>query len=234
MRALFIQHDHVSPPGPIAERFSDRGYDIVEHVQVPEEQFHTPNVPYTVPELTDFDVVVPMGAPWSAYDDATIGAWLREEEAALRRADAAGVPVLGICFGGQLLAMTHGGSVAKSPAPEIGWVDVATDDDALVPGGPWFQWHYDRWKLPPDAVELARNAAASQAFVLRRNLGVQFHPELTSAMLSGWLDNGGIAALPRFGLDADDLLERTRATEADSRTRAHRLVDGFLDCVASA
>lgn len=232
MRALFIQHDHVSPPGPIAERFSDRGYDVVCHVQVPEEHFDNPNVPYTVPPLTDFDVVVPMGAPWSCYDDDTIGRWLRPEEDALRDADAAGVPVLGICFGGQLLAWAHGGRVAKSPHAELGWVDVTSDDDALVPGGRWFQWHYDRWTLPPKASEIARNAAASQAFVLRRNLAVQFHPELTSDMLIGWLDNGGTPALVRAGYDPDAVLAETRATEAESRLRAHRLVDQFLDRVA--
>lgn len=234
MRALFIQHDHVSPPGPIAERFADRGFDIVCHEQVSEASFQAPNVPYTAPEMTDFDVVIPMGAPWSAYDDATIGAWVRPEEEALRQADAAGVPVLGICFGGQLLALAHGGSVAAAPSPEIGWVDIATDDPGLVPAGPWFQWHYDRWLLPPGATELARNPAASQAFVLRRNLAVQFHPELTVDMLTGWIDNGGHQALHRFGLDADAMVAQTRAAQDDSRRRAHLLVDGFLDRVAAS
>jgi len=232
MRALIIQHDHISPPGPVGERFVDLGYDLTLHEVVPEDFFHTPGVPSALPDLTDFDVVVPMGAPWSAYDHHLIGSWLLPEIEALRMADSAGLPIFGICFGGQLLATTHGGEVVRSPRPELGWVDVLSDDDSLVPGGPWFQWHCDRWRLPPEATEVARNAAASQAFVLRRNLAVQFHPELTSPMLVGWIENGGAAELERADVNADMLVADTQARDEKSRRRAHRLVDAFLTRVA--
>ncbi len=82
------------------------------------------------------------------------------------------------------------------------------------------------------AREVARNRSASQAFVLRRSLAVQFHPELTSNMLAGWLGNGGADKATAAGLDPDILLGATRAAEADARLRAHRLVDGFLDIVS--
>jgi len=101
-----------------------------------------------------------------------------------------------------------------------------------VPPGPWFEWHYDRWTLPPGAREIARSAAASQAFVLRRNLALQFHPELTGAMLAGWLDNGGEAQVRAHGLDPDSLLAETRRRDEQSRQRTHALVDGFLAQVA--
>jgi GMP synthase-like glutamine amidotransferase len=227
-----IQHDHASPLGPVAERFVERGFDLTMHPVVPEESFHAPGVSTEFPDFTRFDAVVPMGAPWSAYDEV-IGSWVVPEIEQLRRADAAGVPVLGICFGGQLLAAAHGGSVLSSSSPEIGWADVESDDDSLVPSGAWFQWHYDRWELPPHARELARNPASSQAFVLRRNLAVQFHPELTSGMLAGWLGNGGAGKAASFGLDPEELLAATREREDAARTRAHRLVDGFLDGVAT-
>ena len=61
---------------------------------------------------------------------------------------------------------------------------------------------------PARAREVARNAAASQAFVLRRNLAVQFHPELTSSMLAGWLGNGGAGKAAAAGLDPDTLARR--------------------------
>jgi GMP synthase-like glutamine amidotransferase len=175
-----------------------------------------------------------MGAPWSAYDHGLIGSWVLPEIEQLKRADQVGVPVLGICFGGQLLAAAHGGAVIASDHPELGWTEVGTDDDTLVPGGRWFQWHYDRWEMPEAAREVARNDAASQAFVLRRNLALQFHPELTSAMLAGWLGNGGGPKARDLGKDPEELLEHTRAVEDDSRRRAHLLVDGFLDVVAQA
>ena len=55
---------------------------------------------------------------------------------------------------------------------------AASEQPDLVGGGPWFQWHYDRWQVPPGATEIARNPVASQAFVINRSLAVQFHPEL--------------------------------------------------------
>jgi GMP synthase-like glutamine amidotransferase len=233
MRVLVVQHDHVSPPGPVGERFADRGYEPVAHPVVPEELFHAPNVAVSFPDPADYDAVVAMGAPWSVYDQEMIGEWVGPELAFLRQAHRAGVPVLGICFGGQLLAQAHGGRVTRSSTPELGWCAVESDDEALVPGGPWFAWHYDGWTLPPDAVEVARNAAASQAFVLGRNLAVQFHPELGSAMLDGWLRNGGDRLAVEFGLDPGRLLEQTRERDEEGRRRAHRLVDAFLDRVAA-
>jgi GMP synthase-like glutamine amidotransferase len=82
-------------------------------------------------------------------------------------------------------------------------------------------------------VEVARTGAASQAFVLRRNLAVQFHPELTPDQLAGWLGNGGAAYLAALGVDARALQEETvgRAEQAAGRTR--RLVHRFLDRVAA-
>ena len=225
-RALVIQHDHVSPPGFVGERLEQRGFELVLFPVVPAERFHDPGVTVDYPDPASFDLIVSMGAPWSTYDPQ-VASWVRPELELLRRADTAGVPVLGICFGGQLLATAHGGTVSPSPHPEIGWRQVS-GDDRIVPSGEWFEWHYDRWTVPPRARELARNAAASQAFVLRRNLAVQFHPELGVPMLSAWLDQGGHRKAVEFGLDPDQLLAQTREREAAARLRAHRLVDAFL------
>lgn len=232
MQALVIQHDHVSPPGPIADRLAERLVDVTLFQVVPEERFHTPDVEVEFPDVTEYDLVIPMGAPWSAYDDEGVGSWVGPELDLLRRADEAGVPVLGICFGGQLLARAHGGSVELSAEPEIGWYEVETDDPSLVPHGRWFQWHFDRWRLPPGAREVARNGQHSQAFVLRRNLAVQFHPELTAAMLHGWLDNGGDHKAEEAGFDPAELYAQTVAEEPAALARTQALVDGFLDRVA--
>jgi len=234
MRVLILQHDHLSPPGPVAERFAHRGYEVVEQVVVPADSFGTPNVPFDFPDPADFDVLVPMGSPWGAWDDATIGNWLLPEIDWLRRADEAGVPVFGICFGGQLLARAHGGSVAPAPRPEIGWASIWTDRPEIVGPGPWFQFHYDRWVVPPAAEEIARNALASQAFVLRRNLAVQFHPELTPDGFAGWLDNNGRALVEADGQDPSVLHQHVLAEQEDAADRAHALVDAFLDRVAGA
>jgi GMP synthase-like glutamine amidotransferase len=174
-----------------------------------------------------------MGAPWSVYDHQAIGTWVPAELKMLRAAHDHQVPVLGICFGGQMLAAAHGGSVSRSAAPEIGWVEVDSDDESLVLSGLWFQWHYDQWQLPNAAQEVARNPSSSQAFVLGRNLAVQFHPEMTSEILASWIATGGAEEITRFGIKLDDLVRQTADQDAANRERAHRLVDQFLDRVAA-
>ncbi len=229
-----IQHDHVSPPGPVGERLALRGYDVELLQLIDEADFANPGVHVDLPPATAYDVIVPMGAIWSAYDEELIGSWLLPELEMLREADAAGVPVLGICFGGQLLSIAHGGSVGPSPVPELGWVHVEADEPELVPAGPWFQWHGDRWVLPPGAREIARNEAASQAWVLRRNLALQFHPELTANMLEGWLANGGAAEAVAHGHGLAELRAVTAEHDAAARRRAGDLVDAFLGRVAAS
>ena len=232
MRALFIQHDHVSPTGPVSERLRQRGFRVDELVIVDEQHADTPNVHFDFPDASDYDLLVPMGAPWGAWDDAGIGRWLVPEIGWLRDAVDADIPVLGICFGGQLLSRALGGTVAIARRPEIGWTVLHTDDDGLVPSGPWFEFHYDRWTVPTGAREIARTASASQAFTQGRSLAVQFHPELTAASLEGWLNHGGAEKVIADGQDPDALLAHTRAEESAARARTARLVDAYLERIA--
>lgn len=232
MKALFIQHDHVSPTGPVSERLREHGFETIEQLVVPESQFRTPNVKFEFPNLDDYDLIVPMGAPWGAWDDACIGNWLQPELDWIRDAVQSNKPVLGICFGGQLIARAMGGSVAPGPQCEIGWKNIWSDRHELVSDGPWFQFHYDRWVVPPGATEIARNPIASQAFVMNRALALQFHPEIDTAALTGWLKLDGDQAVIRDGQDPDIMLAQTRAYEAEARARTFDLVDGFLRNVA--
>ena len=226
---MMIQHDHICTPGFVGERLTDRGIDLVLHQVVAENRFLAPNVEAEFPTPTDFDVIIPMGAPWSVYDHEAIGSWVPAELKMLRDANNDEVPVLGICFGGQLLAAAHGGSVSRSRAPEIGWSKIESDDESLVPSGTWFQWHYDQWETPGAAKEVARNDKSSQAFVLGRNLAVQFHPEMTSEILASWLATGGAAEVDRFGINLEELVRETTERDLSNRVRAHKLVDQFLD-----
>ena len=107
-----------------------------------------------------------------------------------------------------------------------------TDDPELVDAGPWFQFHYDRWTLPPGAVEIARTSRASQAFTLRRNLALQFHPELTAHELELWLECDGYELVEKDGQDPTVLMAHTRAIEAEAAGRADGLVAAFLEKVA--
>ena len=232
MRALFVQHDHVSPTGPLSERLRHHGFAVDEITVVSREDFASPNVAFDFPDASDYDLIVPMGSPWGAWDDACIGAWLVPEVAWVREAMERDIPVLGVCFGGQLMARALGGTVAPGPRAEIGWTAIHSDLPDLVAPGPWFQFHYDRWSVPDGATEVARNALASQAFVAGRSLAVQFHPELTAATLEGWLSEGGEEQVRRDGQDPAALMAHTRAEEPSAVARTNALVDAFLGRVA--
>lgn len=232
--ALVIAHDHLSSPALLTAGLEAAGFELTVHLVVTPDRFASPDVRSSFPELAGFDLIVALGAPWSVYDIARIGTWVTTEQQYLSAADRAGVPVLGVCFGGQLLAQAHGGTVTRSDDPEIGWTQVLTDAPELVESGPWFQWHFDRWELPDGARELARNERASQAFTLRRNLAVQFHPELDEKTLIGWLDNGGVDSARANGVDPDELVAATVANEPAAAERADRLVRRFLDQIAFA
>lgn len=239
VKALFLEHDHMSPPGPLAERLEERGYVVHRQVVVPADRYTAPDVTFDYPDPDEFDLVIPMGAPWGAWDDVTIGTWLHDELAWLRDLHVRRVPILGVCFGGQALARALGGAVARAPRPEIGFTHVMSDDPDLVAPGPWFQFHYDRWRLPPGASEIARTPLASQAFRLGRSLGVQFHPEVTPAVLEAWcadeafVQGGTRRAVEADGQDFDTLIAQVAAEERASIARAHRLIDAFLDRVAT-
>jgi hypothetical protein len=86
--------------------------------------------------------------------------------------------------------------------------------------------------LPPGATEIARNPIASQAFIYGRSMGVQFHPELTAAVLKGWLDWGGLREVGNDGQDSDIMLLQTIAEDPASRERTFYLIDNYLAKVA--
>lgn len=111
MRALCVLHDAFSSTGLIGDALRARGWQVDETLIVPAERYDAPDVDFSFPDHRDYDLLVPMGAPWSAYDDAAVGRWLVPELNWLSRAVASGGAVFGICFGAQALARALGGSV---------------------------------------------------------------------------------------------------------------------------
>lgn len=232
MKALFIQHDHAGHTGAVGRRFAHHGFEIDEFLIVPEAQFFDPNVSVTFPDLNDYDVIIPLGAPWGAWDDACIGNWLSDEVRVIGDAVRAGKPVLGICFGAQVIARALGGDVSPAPVSEIGWTYIRSLEPELVSNGPWFQFHFDRFTVPPGARTVADNPAAPQAFVVGKTLGVQFHPELNSETLTEWFEWGGAGKVSEAGLDPEIMLQQTRDEEQAAEKRTYALVDAFLRDVA--
>jgi GMP synthase-like glutamine amidotransferase len=227
VRALVISHDPTEQPALIGARLEQHGYDLEAFVVC--ESTASPESHRAFPSLDGVDVVLAMGAPWSVYDTATIGSWIEREIEFVHEVHARGLPYLGVCFGGQVLAAALGGTVEPAPRPELGWCVVASRAPAIA-AGPWLQWHSDRFTLPPGAEELAWNEVGVQAFRMGRSIGVQFHPEVDHRLLSSWLDDGE-ALDPLFtelGVDPAALIDEAVRIERIATCNADHLVDWLL------
>lgn len=136
--------------------------------------------------IDDISGLVFMGASGSVNDPHR---WITQELKLIRLAERCGLPVLGICFGTQLLARALGGSVYPCAAMEIGWhvidaVDTQTENPWLA-GLPArfeaFQWHAHTFSVPPGTTPLWRSHCyQQQGFVKDCMLGMQFHLEVTT------------------------------------------------------
>jgi GMP synthase-like glutamine amidotransferase len=213
---LIRRHGQWGPPALLEQWCQERG--IAYRV---DETWHAG----AETDPTDYAFVASLGSKWSPRD-ADVPAVAAELEL-IERAVEQDVPVLGLCFGGQCLAQVLGGTVEPAPRPELGWREIETDDPALVPAGPWLEWHYERFTTPPGATELARTEDAVQAFTHGPHLGVQFHPESTVEIVAGWaaLDGERLAAL---GIeDAAAMLDAPAARHDAARGAAFALFDGF-------
>jgi GMP synthase-like glutamine amidotransferase len=232
---LFIYNDPNAPEAVLGDVFTEQGFDVDTFNVVPLERANDPaSVTPVFPDPTRYDVIVPLGSRWSVYDEQLRAGWVGTEEALVRGAIEAGVGVLGVCFGGQLVAQALGGSVRKATTPELGWYEISTDTTELIPEGPWFEWHSDQFTPPPGATELASTPHAVQAFSYRTALGLQFHPELNLPLLDLWLADevGDSSDTARLNIDVDALRARTVAEQDAAAARLRRLVGGFLDRVA--
>ena len=162
---------------------------------------------------------------WSVHDDA-VAHWVEPELEFLRAADRIDVPVLGLCFGAQMLAAAHGAAVLPGHRPEVGWLTVESRD-VLIERGPWLQWHFDVFEVPLGAELLASSPAGPQAIRLRRNLGLQFHPEADRHVLEGWFADD-LDQIVDLGMDPEALLTEADRERSAARERADRLVDAVL------
>src|SRR5262249_29405910 len=149
----------------------------------------------------------------------------------LRRAHEADVSVLGICFGGQLLARALGSRCFRAELSEIGWLPVRSSDPELVPKGPWFQWHFDTFEPPPGATLGADFEVGPQELVAGRSLGVQFDPEVTTEIMEDWV-RVYRHELDGEGVDPDSLLAETYERADSARNASRRLLDAFVERVA--
>ena len=225
-----LVHEPKGTSALVGRRLRERGFEVREHVVTADES--RPNDAAAFPDAADYDVLVLMGSVRSLTATEEIDSWVFDEIDMARAAHARQTPVLGVCFGGQLLAVALGGEVETAPAPEIGWHEIQPVAGDPVGPGPWFQWHHDRFTPPPGAQVLAANANAVQLFRIGRSVGTQFHPEVTVAHLEGFVAEAPEDYLASHGLDPARMLAEAALHADRNAEQCAALVDWFLDGAA--
>ncbi|HZP76850.1 MAG TPA: glutamine amidotransferase [Pseudolabrys sp.] len=183
---LIILHQEHSSPGRVGQTLQRLGFPL----DVRRPRFGDP-LPET---MDDHAGAVIFGGPQSAND---------EEEFVRREIDWIGVPLrdrkpfLGICLGAQMMARYLGSRVSTHPQghAEIGYYPIRPTAAGLSLVAPWpdhvYQWHREGFELPQDAELLAEGDAFSiQAFRYGTGFALQFHPEVTHAMMCRWTVRG--------------------------------------------
>jgi len=199
-RAFVLQHIGCEPPGLFTNLLADRGI-VVETFELDEG--------CGLPDWQEADLVLAMGGPMGAYDDAA-HPWLAVEKRWIAAAVRADTPYFGVCLGAQLLAASLGADVFRGDRPEVGVLPVEVTGagradsvfSGLGPSFPVLQWHGDTFAIPSGAVHLAQSAAyPNQAFRFgRAAYAVQFHVEVTESMLGEWRQ------VPAYQKSAADVL----------------------------
>ena len=222
-RTLILQHEEPTPPGHMTNWLAEQGAQVeVFRIDKRDEKDDEVNP-------RDYDLIVSLGSEFAAFDDAI--PFVQREVKLYHQAIEADVPILGLCFGGQMLARVLGARLFRAEEAEIGWLPVRTHDPELVSTGPWFQWHFDSFSAPPGAKLIAETDAAPQAFVSGRNLGLQFHPEVTPEIMDEWV-RAYPHELEAEGVDPQGLLAETRQRAGQAKQTTWRLLNAFRDRVA--
>ncbi len=231
MRVLAIVHQRDAGPGVFADAV--RAHGGLLDIWFRAESGSPPSEP------ARYDAVMVFGGAMHA-DHERKHPWLRDQKALLRGLLERGVPTLGVCLGGQLLAEAAGATARRAREPEIGWHEVEVTpeggaDPLLAPVAPAFtafQWHSYEFPLPAGATALARSAVCLQAFRAGSGVGIQFHAEVGAADAEAWIDDyRSDEDAVRIGVDPDALRRETRASIGPWNEFGRAFCARFLDAV---
>jgi GMP synthase-like glutamine amidotransferase len=219
-----IQNDPEVPAG-----------NILGNLSLPYRVLH-PYLGEQLPQPEEITALIVLGGAMGANDDPK-HPFLTELKQLIRQVAAAGIPYLGICLGGQLLAASLGAKVVSDRWEELGTLPITLTAEGqadrlftgIEAGFTTFQWHHDSFDLPAGALLLAASPACPhQAFrVGSCAWGLQFHPEVTPGIIADWCAWDKATASRK-----ETLLAEFAAKAAAYNSVARQLLHNFLKSAA--
>lgn len=182
---LIVRHVAHEGPGYLAEFF--RSHEIPTTLLRIDAGEAVPDKPRNI------SGIVLMGGPMSVNDDLP---WISALETLVREGLDAGLPVLGHCLGGQLMARALGAAISRNPVPEYGWLPVQVDSNPVA--SEWFgrlpdqfeafHWHGETFDCPDGATRVLHSEfCANQGFAIGNSLALQCHVEMTNDLVFDWV-----------------------------------------------
>lgn len=236
-RVLVVEHEAACPPALLGAWLTDAGLALE-----PCRPWRGDALPR---DPAAFDGLLVLGGSMGAHDDDSVP-WLPPLKELLRGAVAAGVPVLGVCLGHQLLAAALGGEVVVNPRGQqvgvldVGWLPEAADDPLLGPlvgsADRGVQWNRDVVGTLPDGAASLAVTGLGELQAARfgpRAWGVQVHPEVDRSIVAAWVGGARDDYLER-GIDPEVPLAAIEAEQPGLEATWRALATGFADQVRAA
>lgn len=239
-KILVIQHVANEGLGILADELKSAGLEW-ETLMASETTVFPASV-----KLESYGAMIILGGPVSVYDMEK-HPWLKREILVIQEFLRQKKPILGICLGAQLIAQAAGGGgrVFGGPKPEFGWGGIRLDDWFYKRNPLFFQidpkkehkvfqWHGDTFEIPTEGYRLAWNDNyKNQAFCFNGNaVGLQFHIEMTEAMIRDWMSSEwSRVEIRAAGGDPEKILADMPKYLPGMKELAHKIMYGFISLI---
>ena len=225
-----IQHIGYEDLGSFEPVLKSRGFEV--------KYFCSRHIDYKGLFASDPDLVVVLGGPMSVYDDEK-HPWVHAEEKFVRERIESEKPLMGICFGAQMIARALDAKVyAGVQGKEIGWSKISVNDDGMktplrhLDGAltSMMHWHGDTFDLPDGAVLLASSDKyKKQAYSYGDHVFcMQCHPEVTESKLKLWYASQ-IDQIVEVGLTVEKMKADAHAYNEKLSEQAAKFLNEWLD-----
>jgi GMP synthase-like glutamine amidotransferase len=232
MRIHCLQHLKNDTLGNIGTWIAEKGYRLTKTLLYENSFFPAPE---------EFDLLLIMGGDMSVYQEDEYS-WLKPEKEFVKKTIEAGKPVLGSCFGAQMIADVLGGKVTENRYKEIGWYTVRSIEgkspreiessklpSCMFPEFKGFMWHGDTFEIPAGAIKLFESEACpNQGFIYNgKVLGLQFHPEADRQWVRKLIKDSGHELVPGKYIQSEKEICGKESFFESSRNLAFSLMDWF-------